>query len=114
MAPASEWSRFRARLFEEHAQGFGGFAVVVHDQDAARRKPLRTHHLAARLRVLGGHGQPYEELAAGLVASASCFNRPAMQLHEAANQRQTDPEPSLRAAVRSIDLREHVEHAREV
>ena len=58
---------------------------------------------------LPGSRQQHLELAAQAEAFAVRGHGPAVQLHDAAHQRQADPQPPLRAVGRSLGLREQLE-----
>ena len=92
----------------------GGIHVVVHDENALRAVALP----GRRLRSLrAGHNvrqrQTHDELAAGPGAVAFRFDRAPVQLDEAADQRETDPETALRAIERDAPLHEQIEYTRQ-
>src|SRR5439155_25732681 len=63
-----------------------------------------------RLWVPDEGGQTHDKLAAAARSFAERSDRPAVQVHQAPNERQTDAQPALRAFEGLIHLREHVEH----
>ena len=99
---------------EQHRQARRGVRVVVGDDDLAHLDRLRAHR-AARSRIgsprrIRVARQPHDELRSPARTVAARGDRPAVQLDEAADERESDSEPSLGAVERPLDLREEVEH----
>ena len=101
---------------QHHGEAVGRVEVVVDDQHLERAlvPPGRTGNGRRKLGRRGGQRQPHDELAAAAGAGAVGGDAPAVQLDEPARQRQPDAEPALRALQRRRDLREHLEHRRQV
>ena len=66
-----------------------------------------------RLRRFSRDRQAHDELAAAARPVAVRFDGAAVHLHQRLHQRQADAQPVARALQRRIDLREHVEDARQ-
>src|SRR3989442_16025507 len=99
---------FRSR---EH---LGRIDVVVHDQDPPALLGARRRSLLGRPRLLPGRGgQPDDELAALPGPLAECLDGAAVQLDQAAHQREADPEAALRTIRQLVALDEELEHRRE-
>src|SRR3989441_7703321 len=102
-------------LTERGGQSGCGIYVVVDDEHALRaavaipRRLLRSFHGNWNFRP----GQLDDELAAGARAIALGGDRTAMQLDEAADQRETDPEAALGAIERCVSLDEEIEYPRQ-
>ena len=99
--------------FEQHAQHVGRVGIVVHHQHAVRR-----HHAIAlecapladgRLRPC--QRQAHREAAALADARAAASDVAAVQLDEAAHQRQAQPQAALRAVRGALGLGKQVKHA---
>src|SRR2546428_551143 len=102
-------------LTERGGQSGCGIYVVVDDAHALRpavaipRRLLRSFHGNWNFR----RGQCDDEFAAGARAVALGCDRTAMQLDEAADQRETDPEAALGAIERCVSLHEEIEYPRQ-
>src|SRR5947207_13189819 len=110
---------FLSHLVPRSLQGLrehlGGIDVVVHDQDApALMGAARWSSALGWTRLLPGGGrQTDDELAAPPRPLAERVDGAAVQLDQAAHQREADPEAALRAIGQLIPLDEQLEHRRQ-
>src|SRR5690606_8108486 len=102
------------RGFERLLEGLRGVFVVIDDEHAPRcegrrRAGARRLRIRSGLRGVGAR-DAHRELAAEARACALCRNGAAMQLHQATNDREPEPEPAFAAIEPLSALREDVEN----
>ncbi len=101
---------------QPHRQTVRTVPVVVHNEDAERRRG-GFFLLTARLlgfRRLDHDRPPHDELASLARSLALCLDRAAVKVYQPLHQRQPDPKLTLRLLQRPLTLREHLEVARQL
>src|SRR6185369_12031484 len=105
---------------EQHCKGHGGIFVVVDDEDAAGGSGRIFHerYLFVLFLCLRRSGfrkrESHGEGASAPRPGARRRNAAPMQPDETLDDREPDAEPALGLYQRMIDLREHLEHVREL